>query len=33
MTDDEAIEMQIGMGLIPAGYDLYLQRKEREEGS
>lgn len=31
MTDDEAIQMQIEMGLIPAGYDLYLQRKEREE--
>jgi hypothetical protein len=30
MTDDEALAMQLEMGIIPAGYDLVLARKEKE---
>lgn len=30
MTDEEALAMQLEMGIIPAGYDLVLARKEKE---
>jgi hypothetical protein len=29
MTDDEALAMQLEMGIIPAGYDLVLARKQQ----
>ena len=29
MTDDEALAMQLEMGIIPAGYDLVLAKKEQ----
>ena len=31
MTDDEALAMQMEMGIMPAGYDLYLARLESEK--